>query len=133
MSTTRLAVRDALATLVATATGLTVHKNLDYAIQDENLPCAALQSGNDETDDAAGTFLNNTREGGTARFGVNLLVASGSDPEAAADAYEAPIRAAILNDSTLAGEATEVRYLAGEWEFDLGDCAIRRLIFQATY
>jgi predicted oxidoreductase len=128
-----LQVRDALATLVATAASLTVHKNLDYAILDENLPCAAIQSGNDEADDAAGTLMNNSREGGSARFAVNVLVAASDDPEGAADVFEALIRAAVLSNLTLSGKATQVRYLGGEWEFDLGDCAIRRLIFQATF
>lgn len=133
MTTQRLQVRNALKTVVGTAAGLTVHLNLDYALEDRNLPCAALQSGNDEASDEAGTLLNSSREGGTAKFAVCVLVAESADPEAAADSYEALIRAAILSNPTLSGKAVHTHYRSGEWEFDLGDCALRRLIFQTIF
>lgn len=132
-TTARLGIRDALATLVGTATGLTPYLNLDFALSDETLPAVAITSGPDEIDDEAGTHLSGAYEGTTARFDVRVLVAGGSDPEAVADGYELAIRTAVKSDPTLSDKATHTRYLGGDWDFDLGDCAVRRLAFQATF
>lgn len=130
MSTRRLQVRDALATLVATSTGLTVHKNLDFAIEDQLLPVGVVMSGNDAIDDELSDF---DQDGITARFGVHILVARSTDPEAAADVFEALLQTALGADPTLGGVASLVRYRGGEWDFDLGDCAVRRLVFETTF
>lgn len=132
MSTTRLQIRDALAALVVSATGLAVHTNLDFALEDGALPCAAIVSGSDEVD-GAGSSLDGLREAQTARFRVDVLVAGSADPEAAADAFEGPLRAALRAGPTLGGLALLARYAGGQWEFDLGDCAVRRLFFQVDF
>jgi hypothetical protein len=65
-------------------------------------------------------------------FEVHLLV-RGDDPEALADGYEAPLRAALLADMTLSGAAVKVFYRSGGWEFDLGDLVVRKLAFGAWF
>lgn len=133
MSTARLAVRDALAAWVASTASLVAHTNLDYAIESENLPCAAVQSGSDAPRELAGGTLSGAQWGMEANFDVVILVANSADPEAAADVFEALLMASLKTDATIGGSALLVTYKGGEWAFDLGDCTARRLMFEAIF
>jgi hypothetical protein len=130
MSTARLQARDALVERLEACSGLTVHRNLDYALEDRNLPTLAVQSGNDEALPEASSFAI---ESGSARFGIAILVQSGADPEAAADVIEEALRADLKAHPTLTGKAVSLRYQGGEWDFELGDLALRRLIYEVTF
>lgn len=130
MSTQRLAVRDALIGLIETATGLTVYRNLDYAIETKRLPAVAVVSGPDDVDDETSDMDD---PGYEARFAVHLLVASSADPEAAADAYEDLIRAAVAASPSLSDLALDTTYRGGDWDFDLGSCAARQLSFSVRF
>ena len=130
MSTRRLQVRDALVALVAASSGLTPYLNLDYALEDRNPPAVAVVSGDD-----APLPSNHTYDelAWRVRFGVHVLVAMSADPEAAADAIEASILAALAGDIDLGGVATRYEVAGGEWEFDLGDCALRRVLIDIIF
>jgi hypothetical protein len=130
MTTTRLLVRNALIARLETTTGMTALRNLDFAVEDRNLPALAVQSGNDDYYPEASTIAG---DAGQARFGVVLLVEASDDPEAAADVFEAAIRADLKANPTLSGAAISLRYLGGEWDFDYGDLALRRLIFEVIF
>lgn len=130
MSTARLAVRNALVSVIGTATGLTVYRNLDYALEERLLPAVAVTSD----DDGRATELDTLDEQGRqARFFVHVLVAASADPEADADVIEDQFMAAVRADWTLGGAAIYGEYLGGEWNFDLGDCAIRRLALEFNF
>ncbi len=129
MSTARLAVRDALVAWVTAQTGLDVARNLDFALDEGRLPCAAVRSGDDDPPDAQ-QGMDAT---GQAVFEVYLLVRNDTDPEAAADFFEALLRTSLAADPTLAGAAMRMFYTGGSWDFDLGDLAARRLVFSVWY
>ena len=133
MSTKRLQIRDALAALIATATGLTVHKNLDFAIEDQSLPVAAITSEHDAVDVDGGSQFSGVPEMVHADFSVRLMVSRSADPESDADGHEQLLRAAVVSNASLGGLAVTTRYLGGDWDFDLGDSAVRRLVFKATF
>lgn len=130
MSTKRLQVRDALVATIKAATAMEPYLNLDHALEDRNLPAVAIVSGEDAPDDANSTFDELAWRG---RFGVHVLVAANEDPEAAADAIETVILAALSADVSLGGIATRHEVAGGEWEFDLGDCALRRVVIDIYF
>lgn len=130
MTTVRLQIVDAIATALAAATGLTVHRNLDYALEDTNLPVLALMSGDDAPTEAPGPLgvLDQT-----ALLDIAVLVAHSENPEAAADPYEAQIHAALFAATEFAGFGVLMDRLGGGWAFDLGDCAARSLRYRVGY
>lgn len=128
---TATAVRNALAALAATATGLTAHLDPDYALEGGNLPALAIQSGGQKEDEEYSTFLATCYR---AQFSVAVLAAAASDPGAAVETYAGQVRAAVLADPTLGGAALHTRYVGdADPDFDLGDCAQLRSIFDVIF
>lgn len=129
MSTVRLQIVNAIATALGTATGLTVHRNLDYALQDTNLPALAVISADDApTGEYAMAALSQR-----AQVDIAVLVGREANPEAAADPYEAQVHAALYGAQTFAGHHVVTRRVAGGWQFDLGDTAQRLLRYEFSY
>ncbi|MBI3096341.1 MAG: hypothetical protein HYY97_15845 [Rhodocyclales bacterium] len=129
MTTVRLQVVDAVATALESATRLTLWRNLDYALESENLPALVVISGEDKPDEnpsPLGVLDQNVV------IEIDVLLANSENPEAAADPYEAAIHAAMMA-SGFAGYGDLVRRLGGTWDFDLGDCAARRLAYRVGY
>jgi hypothetical protein len=133
MSTKRLQVRDALISLIATATGLTPFTNLDFALEEAGLPAVAVVSESDSVDVEASSAVSSAPEVVQATFAVHLLVSRSADPESEADGIETLIRAALAANPSLGGVAQYVRYRGGDWAFDLGDSASRRMVFRAVF
>lgn len=130
MSTKRLLVRNAFIAAAQTATGLVPFRNLDFALAENRLPALAVLSAHDAVDDDTGDFAE---PGYVVRFEAHVLVAGASDPEAAADVIEKALRDALTANPTLTGLAIDVAYRGGDWNFDLGDCAARRLAFDVRF
>ena len=126
MSSVRLQIVEAIAAALATATGLTVHRNLDYALKANKLPAIALMSGRDEPTGAV--YVNYIEH--IANITAFVLVAADGDPEAAADPVECGIHAALVAPATFGGHQL-VSMARGQcdWNFDLGDCAARELSY----
>lgn len=129
MATVRLQIVNAIATALATATGLTVHRNLDYAIADGALPAIAVISVEDAPQEDSG--INALRQSGLIE--VAVLVSGSANPEAAADPFEADIHAALYAAHAFGGHAAFFQRVAASWQFDLGDSAARLLRYSFTY
>lgn len=130
MSTVRLQIVDALATTMGAATGLTVFRNLDFALDEVNLPALTVISGSDSPD-AETSPLGVLDQ--ICDVEIDVLIAHSANPEAAADPYEAQIHAALMATSVFGGHSVDVARLGGQWSFDLGDCAARRLAYRLRY
>lgn len=130
MSTIRLQIVSAIAAALGVATGLPVFRNLDYALEDRNLPALVVRSLPDQTlDEGNGvSFLEHQSE-----IEIIFLVANSEDPEAGADPYEAQVHAALTVPGSFAGHSNNVRRISGSWDFDLGDCCARHLVYQIEY
>lgn len=130
MSTFRLQIVSAIAAALSTAIGLVVHRNLDYALEDRNLPVLVVRSLPDQTlEDGNGVSILEQQ----ADIEIVILVANSEDPEAAADPYEAQVHAALTVPASFAGHSNNVRRISGSWDFDLGDCCARHLVYQVEY
>lgn len=129
MSTVRLQIVDAAASAIATATALTVHRNLDYAIADGSLPAVAVTSVEDAPQEDSG--MNALRQSGLIE--VALLVSGSATSEADADPYEAAVHAALYGSHQFGGHAAFFQRVAASWQFDLGDSAARLLRYGFTY
>ena len=127
MSSIRLQIVEAIAAALATATGLTVHRNLDYALKANKLPAIALMSGRDEP--AGAGYVSHIEH--IANITAVVLVAADGDPEAAADPVECDIHAALVAHFPTFGVHQLVSMARGQcdWNFDLGDCAARELSY----
>lgn len=130
MSTVRLQIVNAIATALATATGLTVHRNLDYALEDENLPALVVLSGDDAPDEAP-TQIHVLDQ--VMSLEITVLAAASANPEAAADPFEAAVHAALCGVATFGGHAVIVNRQGGSWAFDLGDIAARSVRYRIGY
>jgi hypothetical protein len=131
MSTIRLRIIDALATLLATATGLTVYRNLDYALEDDAFPALVIERGGDTPDEDVSPLGVIDHQ---LLLKVMVVVAGSANPEAAADAYEAAIHAALMAATTAAGISIDVRWRgAMEPSFDLGDCGVFPLAYSVAF
>ena len=128
--TVRLQVVEAVSTALGTAVALTVHRNLDYALEDGNLPVLLVQSGDDvpEDDPTQSQVMDQT-----LILEITVLAAASADPESAADAYEATLHAALCGATAFGGHAVRVDRLGGSWAFDLGDIAARTLRYRIGY
>lgn len=129
MTTVRLQIVDAAAAALATATGLTVYRNLDYALDAGNLPALAVVSG----DDAPGPDGSFDQAHTEASIDIAVLIANDADPEAAADPYESQIHAAMMTPTGFAGHPVRMERGPGGWAFDLGDCAVRHLNYRVGF
>lgn len=130
MTTVRLQIVDAIATALATATGLTVFRNIDYALEAENLPVLLVQSGDDSPEDDP-TQMQVMDQ--TMSLEVTVLAAANADPEAAADPYEATVHSTLCGAATFGGHGVLVNRQGGSWAFDLGDMAARTLRYRIGY
>lgn len=130
MSTIRLQIVSAIAAALGTATGLPVFRNLDYALEDRNLPALVVRSLPDQTlDDGNGVSILEHQ----SEIEIVILVAESNDPEAAADHYEVQVHAALTVPASFAAHSNSVRRISGSWDFDLGDCCARHLVYQVGY
>lgn len=130
MTTVRLQIVDAIATALATATGLTVHRNLDYALEDENLPALVVMSGDDAPDEAP-TQIHVLDQ--VMSLEITVLAAASANPEAAADPFEAAVHAALCGAAAFGGHAVIVNRQGGSWAFDLGNIAARSVRYRIGY
>jgi len=130
MTTVRLQIVDAIATALATATGLTVHRDLDFALESENLPALVIMPGPDRPDEDA-TQIQVLDQ--SALLELTVLIARSATPEADADAHEATIHASLMAAATFGGQPVIMNRVSGEWSFDLGDCAARTLTYRFGY
>lgn len=134
MSTKRLLIRNAVVKVIKEAVaGVPVYVNLDYALDCNTLPAVVVSSLGDEVTDTTGSRFASGAETIVATFSVSVLIAQSDDPETDADALENAIRLALRANPSLDGTVNVFRYAGGEWEFDLGDCAVRKMTFKATY
>lgn len=124
----RLLAVEALATAAAAAAGLTLYRNLDYAIRDTKLPALVVVDGSDQP--VPGYV---TSQEWQAVVDVTVLVAASSNPAADADGYESLIHAAIVGLTTLGGVPVIVEPIGGDWDFSFGDCAARHCGYRITY
>lgn len=129
MASVRLQIVDAVAAALATATSLTVHRNLDYAIADTTLPAIAVTSVEDEPQDDGSMNLLLQH----CMLEIAVLVSRSANPEAAADPIEADIHAALYGSQSFGGHPAFFRRVAAAWQFDLGDSAQRLLRYDFTY
>lgn len=130
MATVRLAIVDEIASGLARSTGLRVHRNLDYAIEDRNLPAISVTSGNDQPADSAAPLGVLDQE---VQVDINIIVARSANPEATVDPHEAAIHSWLYSITELAGQPVLVDRISGAWDFDLGDCGARRLSYRFGY
>lgn len=136
MATVRLQIVDAVSARIAAVTVGEPYRNLDQALEDENLknrPAVAVMSGPDGRSDKHRAPASGSMSVRDADVHVAILVAKSADPESAADAVESAIHAAIMTDTTLGGLALSIESLGGDWAFDLGDCCTRRLAYRITF
>ena len=98
MSTVRLQIVDAIAAALATATGLTVYRNLDYALEDSNLPALVVASGEEQVSDRMIGKIDHQ-----VMLDIAVLIAGSATPESAADPYEAQIHAALFGATSFGG------------------------------
>lgn len=120
MSSARLQIMNAIASALGTATGLVVYRNLDYALEDNQLPALVIERGSDMPDEQPAQYgvLDHV-----VLLKVTVLVAGSNNPEATADAHEVAIHAALMSANVLGGFQVEVRWAgAPDPSFDLGDC-----------
>lgn len=131
MSSVRLQVVSGLVAALSTATSLTTYRNLDYALEDKNLPALVVRSGDDQVTDSD---LNATGDmDQQLMLVVSILIAESADPEAAADAFECLVHASLAGTNAVAGHAVQISRVSGDWDFDLGDCCERRVIYRVGY
>lgn len=130
MTTVRLQIVEAIAAALATATGLTVYRNLDYALEAEKLPVLLVQSGDDAPEESP-TQMQVMDQ--AMNLEVTVLAAASEDPEAAADPYEASVHAALCGAAAFGGHGVLVNRQGGSWAFDLGDIAARTLRYRIGY
>jgi hypothetical protein len=128
MSTVRLQIVSAIAAALGTATGLVVYRNLDFALEDRNLPALVVRSLQDHPADSFISFTEHQAE-----IEIVVLIAGTADPESAADPYEALIHAAIFASGSFAGHAVVMERISGSWDFELGDCCARHLVYRISY
>lgn len=128
MSTVRLQIISAVAAALETATGLTVYRNLDYALESENMPAIALQSGPDRSETGINGVMNFD-----ADIEIHILVANSSDPESEADQIEAQAHRALFADFRFGGLARNLERVSADWNFDLGDCCQRSLVYRVQF
>lgn len=128
MSSIRLRIADAVADVIATATGLVVFRNLDRALEAERAPAVNVESGPDNSQAQPAGIQESTVD-----IIVSILVSQSSSPEAAADPYEVQIHDALFADRRLGGLATLLQRLGGQWAFDLGDSVSRQITYRYTY
>ena len=130
MSTIRLQIVNAIATALGTATGLTVWRNLDFALETEKLPALVVMSGDDspEPDLTQNQVLDQT-----VAIEVTVLIANSATPEASADPYEADVHSSLLGAASFGGHPVMIDRISGGWNFDLGDCAARHLNYRIAY
>jgi hypothetical protein len=130
VKTVRLQIVEAMGTALATATGLTVHRNLDYALEDTNLPVLLVQSGEDAPLEAQ---TQNQVLDQSMTVEITVLAAPSADPEGAADSKEAAVHAALMAATAFGGQPVIVERLGGSWAFDLGDITARSLRYRIGY
>jgi hypothetical protein len=130
MSTIRLQIVDAIAAALGEATNLTPYRNLDFALEAENLPALVVISGPDRLDETPAPLSVMDQ---TAELEIVVLVANSANPEAAADPYEAFIHAALMAATDFGGHSVLMNRGGGAWSFDLGDCAARHLSYRVGY
>ena len=130
MTTVRLAIVDAIAVAIDTATGLKAYRNLDFAVEDRNLPVLAITSADDSPADVSGPLGSLDQQ---VLVDIGVLVAMSDNPEAAADPFEAQIHAALFSGATFGGQPVLVDRVGGSWAFDFGDCAARTLRYRIGY
>lgn len=128
MSTVRLQIVDAIAAALATATGLTVYRNLDYALEDSNLPALVVASGEEQVSDRMIGKIDHQ-----VMLDIAVLIAGSATPESAADPYEAQIHAALFGATSFGGFPLLMERVSAGWQFDLGDCCARGLRYQFTH
>lgn len=128
MSTVRLRIVDAMAAAIAAATGLTPYRNLDYALEANNLPAVVLRAGHEGA--SAGEISATTTE---AEVEIHVLVSNSANPEASADPIDALIHRALFADFRFGGLARELNRVSAGWDFDLGDCCQRSLVYRVAY
>lgn len=128
MSSIRLQVVDAIATALATATGLTVFRNLDQALDQRLMPAVVVRSSEDRVLGQAISLLDQQ-----ADLEIIVLFAFGKTPEADCDPYECEIHAALMASPIFGGVTVLMERLGGMWTFDLGDCAARTLNYRFGY
>lgn len=129
MTSVRLRIVDAVAAKVQAATGRAPFRNLDFDVEERNAPYENVASGED------GAHHGNigARAETSVDVEVAFVVAQSTNPEAATDATECAVHAALLADTRLGGLAKNVRRLGGKWEFDLGDCCRRTVAYRVDF
>lgn len=129
MSTVRLQIVDAIAAALAQATRLPLFRNLDYALDEINLPALVVISGDDvpSADSPLGAQYHD------ANLEITVLVAQSANPEADADPYEALIHATLMGGTVFASYPVMMNRLGASWSFDLGDCAARHLTYRVGF
>jgi hypothetical protein len=133
VATIRLEIVDAVAAALATATGLTVHRNLDFAVSAGALPALAVTSVEDAPDETNRIGASLSALAHECLLEVSILVAGSANPEAEADPYEAAVHAALYGATAFGGHNAVFSRVAAGWSFDLGDCAQRALRYRFAY
>jgi hypothetical protein len=112
------------------ATGLKVHRNLDYALEDRNLPALVVISGDDQPDNEFSPvgLLDQQMD-----LQISILMARSPDPETTVDPHEAQIHARLVAATSFDGVPAMVRRIAGSWAFDLGDTCARHLGYRVSF
>lgn len=130
MATIRLQIVTEIAEGLGAATGLPVHRNLDYALEDRNLPVLAVTSGPDQPADSGSPLGMLDQE---ATLEIDILLARSPDPETSIDPHEAAVHSFLAAVTNLAGQPVTIERISGDWVFDLGDCVARRLSYRYGY
>lgn len=129
MSTLRLRIAVGVAALLGNVTELPVHRNLDYALEEGRAPALAVTSGPDQPQ--PGSPISKLDH--EVALEISILVARSSDPEAAADGYEAAIHAALSPATAIDGIPIIFERGPAEWDFEFGDCCKRTLRYIAAF
>jgi len=130
MASIRLEIVDAIATALATATGLTAWRNLDFALDEDKLPALVVLSSDDRPEESP-TQIRTLDQ--LADIEISILVAGSENPEADADPYEVSAHAALMAAAGFGGHPVTVQRLSGGWNFSLGDCVARNLAYRIGY
>lgn len=131
MSSIRLQIVTGLVVVLNSATSLEVYRNLDYALEDNNLPALAVRSGEDQVTDTDISATGDMEQ--QFNLDVSILIANSADPESAADVFEVQAHAALAGTSVIGTHAVEIERVSGGWDFDLGDCCERRIVYRVGY
>lgn len=131
MSSVRLVIVGGIASAIQNAVTASVYRNLDLALEAQNLPSVVVTSGDDmPTGDSPTGLLEQM-----ADIEIQVLVAKSANPESAADVIEVAVHQALVGYLTAnpSGPVIELKRNTCSWAFDLGDCAARTLRYQFTY